>query len=40
LGEAVLRTLVAAGAAPAKFELMAANRMLHSGKPDELLARL
>jgi len=37
LGEAVLHALVAAGAAPAKFKLVAVNGMPHSGKPDELV---
>ena len=37
LGEAVLTALVQAGAAPAKFRLLAVNGMPHSGKPDELL---
>jgi transketolase len=29
--------LAVAGAAPAKFKLMAVNNMPHSGKPDELV---
>ncbi len=37
LGEAVLHAVVAAGAAPAKFKLVAVNAMPHSGKPDELV---
>jgi transketolase len=37
LGEAVLHALAAAGAAPAKFKLLAVNDMPHSGKPDELV---
>jgi transketolase len=37
LGEAVLHALVAAGAAPAKFKLVAVNGMPHSGKPEELV---
>ena len=37
LGEAVLHALVAAGAAPAKFKLVAVNGMPHSGNPDELV---
>ena len=37
LGEAVLHALAAAGAAPAKFKLLAVNGLPHSGKPDELV---
>jgi len=37
IGEAVLHALVAAGAAPAKFKLLAVNGLPHSGKPDELV---
>jgi len=37
LGEAVLAALAQAGAAPAKFRLLAVRGMPHSGKPDELL---
>jgi transketolase len=37
LGEAVLHALAAAGAAPAKFKLLAVNALPHSGKPDELV---
>jgi transketolase len=37
IGEAVLSALVEAGAAPAKFKLLAVSGMPHSGKPDELV---
>lgn len=37
IGEAVLAAVAKAGAAPAKFRLLAVNGMPHSGKPDELL---
>ena len=37
LGEAVLHALAAAGAAPAKFKLLAVTGLPHSGKPDELV---
>jgi transketolase len=37
IGEAVLSSLAAVGAAPTKFKLMAVNAMPHSGKPEELV---
>ena len=37
IGEAVLSSLAAVGAAPTKFKLMAVNGMPHSGKPEELV---
>jgi transketolase len=37
VGEAVLSALAAAGAAPAKFRMLAVREMPHSGKPDELI---
>jgi transketolase len=37
IGEAVLSALAGAGAAPAKFKLMAVTGMPHSGKPEELV---
>ena len=37
LGEAVLGALAEAGAAPAKFRMLAIHGMPHSGKPDELV---
>jgi transketolase len=37
LGEGVLHAIVAAGAAPVKFKLVAVNGLPHSGKPDELV---
>ncbi|MGH9859245.1 MAG: transketolase, partial [Candidatus Acidiferrales bacterium] len=37
IGEAVLGALAAAGAAPAKFALLAVREVPHSGKPDELV---
>ncbi|MGH9795756.1 MAG: transketolase, partial [Candidatus Acidiferrales bacterium] len=37
IGEAVLGALAGAGAAPAKFALLAVREVPHSGKPDELV---
>jgi transketolase len=37
VGEAVLGALAQAGAAPAKYRMLAVRNMPHSGKPDELV---